>query len=186
MAKVEIIKPSIITLEFHQEKQDKDYGTCMWATFLIDKENYRLNIYSECGSYGCSWIQTHKSESFLHLLSRIDKDYLLNKLGYPTDVDVEDTYNDIKTYLESLGEEENTSLVELGIEEKELYNACKHLNSSSVFSSIISLMKSSKLHNKIDCYEITINISKTYPKPLKKIVKIFVTHIQPFIKENLL
>ena len=29
MAKVELKKPSIITLEFRQEKGDKDYGSCM-------------------------------------------------------------------------------------------------------------------------------------------------------------
>ena len=113
MAKVEIVKPSIINLEFHQEKQDKDYGSCMWARFVIDTKNYELHICSDCGNYDYSWIPTPEHESFLQLLSRMDRDYLLNKLGDITVIDVEDTYNNIKTYLKSFDENEN--LENLGI-----------------------------------------------------------------------
>lgn len=183
MARVEIIKPSIITLEFHQEKQDKDYGYCMWARFVIDTKNYELHICSDCGNYGYSWIPTPEHESFLQLLSRMDRDYFLDKIGYRNFVDVEDTYNKIKEYLEYLAEGE--TLEEVGIDIDSLYTACTYGNKQDVYDAIFSVISNSNLQG-AESFEIYECIVMTYSFNQNKISEVFAKYIQPFIKENLL
>ena len=85
--KVTIEKPEIITLLFKQEKSDEDYGSCLWARFYIDIKNYTLSIESDCGNYVYGWVPTPNSESFLHLLSRLNEDYLLSKISDATVID---------------------------------------------------------------------------------------------------
>lgn len=65
---VTIEKPEIITLLYHQEKADEDYGSCLWARFYLDTKNYTMSIESDCGKYSYGWYPTPDSESFLHLL----------------------------------------------------------------------------------------------------------------------
>lgn len=183
MARVEIIKPSIITLEFHQEKQDKDYGSCMWARFVIDTKNYELHICSDCGNYGYSWIPTPEHESFLQLLSRMDRDYFLDKIGCRNFVEVEDTHNKIKEYLEYLAEGE--TLEEVGIDIDSLYTACTYGNKQDVYDAIFSVIRNSNILG-AESFEIYECIVMTYSFNQKKISEVFAKHIQPFIKENLL
>lgn len=183
MAKVEIAKPSIITLEFHQEKQDKDYGSCMWARFVIDTKNYELHICSDCGNYGYSWVPTPEHESFLRLLSRMDRDYFLDKIGCLDVIDVEDTYNKIKEYLEYLVEGE--TLEEVGIDIDSLYTACTYGNKQEIHESICSVIRNSNVLG-AEGFEVYECISLTYSYDQKKIAEIFTEYIQPFIKENLL
>lgn len=82
MATVEMLNPAIIALGFQREKGDSDYGTCMWAIFFIDTENYDLQVMSDCGEYAYGWYPTPEVESFLKLLSRINESYLLDKICY--------------------------------------------------------------------------------------------------------
>ena len=42
--KIENIKPNIIQFQFHQEKTDNDYGSCLWGNVAIDCDNYTLFI----------------------------------------------------------------------------------------------------------------------------------------------
>lgn len=39
MAKIKRVEPEMMVLEFHQEQEDEDYGTCLWARFVFDLEN---------------------------------------------------------------------------------------------------------------------------------------------------
>ena len=183
MAKVKIAKPSIITLEFYQEKQDEDYGTCMWARFVIDTENYELHICSDCGNYGYSWIPTPEHESFLQLLSRMDRDYFLDKIGCRNFVDVEDTYKRAKEYLEYLTEGE--TLEEKEIDLDSLYTACTYKNKQDVYDSICSVIRNSNLLG-TESFEIYECIAMTYSFNQNKISEVFAKYIQPFIKESLL
>lgn len=183
MARVEIIKPSIINLEFHQEKQDKDYGSCMWARFVIDTTNYELHICSDCGNYAYSWIPTPEHESFLQLLSRMDRDYFLDKIGCRNCIDVKNTYKRAKEYLEYLAEGE--TLEEVGIDIDSLYTACTYRNKIEVYDAILSVIRNSNLLGAED-FEIYECIVMTYSFNQNKISEVFAKYIQPFIKENLL
>ena len=97
MAKVDIISPRILTIEFRQEKTDADYGSCLWARFLFDLDNYDLHITSDCGEYAHGWIPTPERESFLKLMSRVNGDYLLGKISDDTVVDGDATFANVKT-----------------------------------------------------------------------------------------
>ena len=78
--KIVIIHPNMITYDVRQEKSDKDYGSCLWAKFVFDCDSGRLNINSDSGDYAYRWGHDDREE-FMHLMSRIDKDYLLNKIS---------------------------------------------------------------------------------------------------------
>lgn len=78
--KVTEIKPNMLILEYRQDKEDKDYGSCLWARFNFNLDRYELTITSDCGNYGYKWFETPTSESFLKLMSRVEKGYMLNKL----------------------------------------------------------------------------------------------------------
>lgn len=85
--KIEVKRPEILRISYRQEKGDKGYGSCLWADFDFDQEEFMLNIQSDCGCAGYGWPVT-KSESFLQLMSRIEKDYLMEKLFQDNYVDV--------------------------------------------------------------------------------------------------
>ena len=77
---VNIVKPNMLCLEYRQEKEDKDYGSCLWARFTFNLDRYELTITSDCGNYGYKWVETPKSESFLELMARCDEGYILDKI----------------------------------------------------------------------------------------------------------
>lgn len=91
---VNIVKPNMLCLEYRQEKEDKDYGSCLWARFTFNLDRYELTITSDCGNYGYKWVETPKSESFLELMVRCDEVYILDKIyGSPDVFDYEETKN---------------------------------------------------------------------------------------------
>lgn len=92
MAKVSTRTPPLISLYFCQERGDPDYGSCLWAVFNFDLERYELSITSDCGNYAYGWVPTHKSESFMHLMARLDSGYLLDKLASPCVINEEATF----------------------------------------------------------------------------------------------
>lgn len=184
MATVEIKKPSIITLEFRQEQGDKDYGSCMWARFILDTENYDLHITSDCGKYGYGWCPTPEHESFLKLMSRINSDYLLDKIATRGTVDTEETYENIKYLLEQCAYEEDEELEDI-IDLEDIETACNNYSVDDVVYGVLSEIKYTSLDGRIEEYEIYENISMDYSASQKKIAEVFEKHIQPFIKEML-
>ena len=50
MPTVAIENPEIMTVSFRQTRNDKDYGSCLWAGFNFDTKNYHLSIESDCGT----------------------------------------------------------------------------------------------------------------------------------------
>ena len=102
--KVTEIKPNMLILEYRQDKEDKDYGSCLWARFMFNLDRYELSITSDCGNYGYKWYETPNSESFLELMARCDKWYVMHKLYGDADIF---NYEDTKTkFYEYFGEEE--------------------------------------------------------------------------------
>jgi len=89
---VKEIPTNIRCLEYRQDKQDVDYGSCLYARFYFNLETYELTIISDVGNYGYQWCATPEHESFLELMARITDDYLLGKLcGSPKEFDYEAT-----------------------------------------------------------------------------------------------
>lgn len=103
MAKVSTRTPPLISLYFCQERGDPDYGSCLWAVYNFDLERYELSITSDCGNYAYGWVPTHKSESFMHLMARLDSGYLLDKLASPCVINEEATFEAVKELMEAWG-----------------------------------------------------------------------------------
>ena len=182
MAKVEIKTPAVISIEFHQEKGDKDYGSCTWARFILDTENYDMHIISDCGQYGYGWIPTPEHESFLKLMSRINEDYLLDKIASRETIDNEKTYENIKFLLEQCAGE---NLEDINIDLEELESACCQNIDRGIVDGVCSIIRHTSLDEYIEEYELYENIEKDYSASQKKIAEVFKNHIQPKVKELL-
>ena len=183
MAKVEIKKPEMITIEFHQEKTDADYGSCMWARFNLDLINYSMSIESDCGNYGYGWVPTPQHESFLKLCARFDSGYLLCKLSEMFVVDGEKTWENleeiIKEVAECLTDEQDEDM-------EEIKHACfSGYTERDVHDAVESAIKYTRLENEIEDFDLWDSIVKDYPINAKKIVEVYMTHIVPTIKKML-
>ena len=79
---VERIIPKTITYRLVSDKGDDEYNSCMWARYIFDCDNGRLNINSDAGDYSYGW-GYNEHEDFMHLMSRVNGSYLLNKISSP-------------------------------------------------------------------------------------------------------
>lgn len=74
------IEPRLYTYRLVPDKKDPEYASCTWARFGFDCDNGRLDIHGDAGDYSYGW-GFNEHEDFMHLMSRIDKHYLLNKIS---------------------------------------------------------------------------------------------------------
>lgn len=183
MAIVELKTPAIKVFEFRQEKSDEDYGSCMWARFYFDTENYNLSIESDCGTYGYGWCPTPNTESFLKLCSRINADYLLEKLSDRSKIDNEKTFENIKNMLTDLERIEVCKLEEYTWEEIE--SACNDYDDHAIVEQVTKALEGTPIYVCVEEYALYESIEKDYPANAKKIVQVFAEHIKPKIKEML-
>ena len=165
MAKVCITIPNTLIFEFHQEKGDKDYGSCLWARFYLDLDNYSLLINSDCGDYSYTWPPS-KAESFVHLLARCRSDYLLNKLSGRSVVDALKTYDNILELIKSEDYDVDDSIL------KEIEGICHCFTYDAIAEYVSSTIG-------LDVSDVYQCIATDYPNGAKKIVEIFLNFIVP-------
>lgn len=175
---VTIEKPDIITLMFRQERSDTDYGSCLWARFYLDLQNYTMSIESDCGNYSYGWIPTPDHETFLELLCRMNRYYLLDKLAQRSVVDGESTWKSIKELLES----EELTLDELALHDLEV--SCHQQSAQGVISDVVAILDDTEC-GAITGFDIAQCIELDYKAGAKKIVDVFKTAIVPPLKEML-
>lgn len=170
--KVTEIQPNILALEYRQEPNDSDYGSCLWARFYFNLDRYEMTILSDCGNYGYKWYET-ESESFLELMSRINEDYLLIKLyGYPDVFDYEASKRNVYEFCEDQMDKEK---VDEAFEEIELFG-CPETEESFIKGIDAEI-------GWID--EPWSLVEKVYPANALKICSVFENAIKPRIKEIL-
>jgi len=166
--------PNILKLSYRQEKGDKNYGSCLWATFLFDLDDYSLHIESDCGNYAYGWCVT-PSESFIHLMCRIDDSYLLDKISDTTEFDLEksiaETCYNIKNYEGADGE--YSELIE------EIKEISDNYGEESFYRLCDDIMSRYDL---CDTFEI-IDCIKDYPAWAVRITQIFRDYIQPYLRK---
>lgn len=182
--KVTIEKPEVIVMVYRQEKTDPDYGSCMWARFYLDMVNYTINIESDCGTYGYKWLPTPNSESFLALLCRMDKEYLLDKIASRTVIDGDTTWKNVKELVENAASDQFVKLSE--IEMKFIKLACYENNTiRDVVEAVKDAIISSEIKRAVcyDEYALFCCVEKDYPTRAKKIVSVFDTCIRPELKK---
>lgn len=179
--KVSIEQPRVVQLMYQQEKGDPDYGSCMWARFYLDLKNYTISIESDCGNYVYGWVPTPKSESFLQLLARMDKDYLLDKISSESVVDGDATWEAIEAVMVDAayyeGEELDFSTWEA------IKAACRERNDDrEIVDALKDALLPTDLFEKLDYEQTYGSIVHDYPASAKKIVEVFDTCIRPNIK----
>ncbi len=179
MPTITVKKPNIITFAYRQKKDDKDYGTCLWARFNLDLENYSMAIESDCGNYSYQWTATPDTESFLHLCCRFDKGYLLEKFSNRSVINSGETwkaiFEHIKEYEADISSDDLDNLKDVCFQYtlgfSELYIALEHT------------IKELRLSDLFDFETLGACIETDYPTNAKTIINIFFLYIVPEIRK---
>lgn len=178
--KIEEIKPAIRQFKFRQEETDPQYGSCLWATFTMDTENYTLYIESDCGNYAYGWTPTPKTESFIELMSRVNEDYLLGKIAeeecFNFAESKEQTIANIKQWFEYEPDEEKETEIMSEINYR-IYNTG---DQDDFYHEIDEILEDYEIP---DAHEL-IHIEMDYSARAKRITKIFCEVLQPVLKEE--
>lgn len=170
--KISETKPNILCLEYRQEKGDPDYGSCLWARFTFNLDRYELTITSDCGNYGYKWVETPSTESFLELMTRCNRWYIINKIYGAEDVfDYEATKR--KIYDDWGEDEEEKAKLDETFQGVELYG---YPDDASEF--IRAFEDNNNDYDNV--WELTVY---RYPSDVLKISQIFGEYIRPKIKE---
>jgi hypothetical protein len=144
---IEETTPNIRQFHYRQEKTDKDYGSCLWANITLDCDNYTLMVESDCGNYTYGWCPTPEYESFIHLMCRIEKDYLLDKISSRCVLDIEQSkketidnvlYND---YILSDDDIESINDIDDFSSDETFYKECDDILRSSGITDTFELMQ---------------------------------------------
>lgn len=187
--KTKFANPRLVVIETRQERQDLDYGSCLWARFCFNLDNYELTVTSDCGSYAYGWIPTPDSESFLALMSRIDKDYLLEKIAEKSVVDTEPTFNNVIQYLTDLCDGDPDMLEELHGKylSAELHSACEYSSESFCREGLKEAVSYTSFddadlgYSEDDLYDC---IELVEPIGARRVADIFERYIQPTIAKE--
>lgn len=184
MAKVSTRTPPLISLYFCQERGDPDYGSCLWAVFNFDLERYELSITSDCGNYAYGWVPTHKSESFMHLMARLDSGYLLDKLASPCVINEEATFEAVKELMEAWGVDfsETDRWGDPVFDMDEIKDCCYQSNERDVHDALERKFEGTSMET-CDDYDFWGCIQKDFTTNAKKIVQVFMDHIRPMCKK---
>lgn len=174
MAKVNLLHPEIVVLEYRQETTDKDYGSCLWAKFYFDTTNYKLLITSDCGEYGYGWCPD--DEPFLKFMTGVRKDYLLEKISNRSIIDKGATFEEVKDYILELTEGKPN----VDYDEYELQNACSYNTLNEIYNALTEIFDSMELD--YDSEWLCSCIAEDYSYQAQKIVDVFIDYIQPQIK----
>lgn len=175
--KVEIINPKVITYKLSPDRNDAEYHMCMWARYIFDCDNGRLNINSDAGDYSYGW-GYNEHEDFMHLMSRVNSGYLLNKITDRTvfhiDKSKERTIDNVRKY----------GIIYFGIEnQEELNSIIDDINNIDDGASEETFLREvDDIVPKID-WE-SIEIVKDYPSGAVTVVELFMKYIQPEIKDK--
>lgn len=170
--KSEIIVPNITQIKLRFEREEDMYYRCMWARINFDNDNYTLTAETDCGSYSYCW-QPTDSESFLELMCRINKDYLLNKIANEDRFDCDETTENILKYWE-----------DIIVMKEELVEQIKQIEASSMQEYIEELdyIDEEDIFDSLDMYEYACY---KYPYGAITFCEIFEKYVQPLIRKHL-
>lgn len=181
--KIEIQKPNIVRIAYHQEKGDPHYGSCMWAYFDFDLDLYMLNIQSDCGNAAYRWHATPK-ESFLHLMERCDDGYMLGKMFDADQLDVDAILKEVREQAFS-DDDEYIDDSEREMRDIHIHDLEGDLNDCETKAEAASVIEEwAELHD-YDVHDVWQTIVTDYTANAKKIFEIFRDFVQPKIREIL-
>ncbi len=162
-----------LTLEYRQERDDTDYGSCLWARFYFNLDQFELTICSDCGSYGHKW-PVSDNEDFLELMFRCSKHYFLGKIYGKADIF---SYKLTKSRLYDLHEDpEDIEKLDYIFENIE---ADYEPNEAGDFIRQFDEYNEGYFADTFEMPEYS------YPSDVLKICDIFSEHIKPYIRKIL-
>lgn len=182
MPQVNVTSPRLVTLDFRQTQGDPDYGSCLWATFTMDLDAYSLTVLSDCGNYAYKWVPTPKSESFLHLMGRVEPGYLLDKISSRNTIDAEATRDALEELLKDNGAYPETLDDPGQVDLSELDLACRQDTDRDVYEAVTDAFEDTPMEG-TDPMDIWSRIEKDFPANAKKIAEIFGRHVAPLCAE---
>lgn len=173
------VEPKTYTYNITLDENDEEYTSCVWADFIFNCDSGRLVINSDAGDYSYCW-GFNKNEDFMHLMGRVNRDYLLKKLSYENCFLLEESKNKTINMIEDIG----YNCFDFATEEdwKNYKEEILNLDSLVAGNEIHFWDEIEKLVPEID--ERTICIEKDYPYGAKLIVDIFIKYLQPKIREE--
>lgn len=149
--------------------------------YTINLDRYILSIN---GEVNCSYKWVETKESFIDLLKRCDKWYIINKLSdrvLDIEKSVEETVEKLRDYLEVTDYDEQLELKEI---EDELYNYqtkdAFYLNAVERIGYHYGLTESEIYDDKL------IQIYEKYPYWIETAVDLFIEHIVPLLVDPVL
>lgn len=168
--------PRIYTYNLKASKDDDIYSHCLWARFTFDCDAGILTINSDAGDYSYRW-GCNENEDFMHLMNRIDKYYLLNKISDKSRFLLEESKKETIENIETNGFEG------YGIEtEEEWEEYKKEIMNIYAYDERDFLASVSDIIPDID-WE-SIHIETDYPAGAKIIAEMFDKYLQPEIKKE--
>ena len=181
--RLEKIQPRIVTIRLTQEETDPDYGSCLWAAFKLDLDSYEISITGDCGNYAYGWYPTPKTESFLHLIGRMDEGYFLDKIAERSLVDQESTYNSVLQMLEGKGFERAAIPDEI---QDAILDACGSYDKDQhgVISQIREALDNTDMSRYVSAFDLCECIEMDYTPNAKKIAEIFSQYIRPWARDE--
>lgn len=177
--RVEKVKPNVIIYGLYPNKDDEEYHMCMWARFSFDCDNGRLNINSDAGDYSYGWGH-NEHEEFMHLMSRVNKEYLLDKISGRSEFNIEkskkETIKNVKEYgITCMGVKNGKRISEIVQDIKEIDNGSSE---ETFFREVDAKVPEIEWES--------ISIIKEYPHGAVVITELFDKYIKPVIKEELM
>lgn len=184
MAKVVNRTPRIISLYFRQERGDPDYGSCLWAVFNFDLDRYELSITSDCGNYAYGWVPTLHSESFMHLMARVDDGYLLDKIAKRSIINTDETFKAVKQLINDYGVDpsEPNEYNEPTIDLSAVKSCCEESTTQEVVFALRNAFRDTPMED-CDDSDLWGCICMDFTSNAKKIAQIFIDYIKPLCKE---
>lgn len=171
------IEPRTYTYRLVPNKDDEEYASCMWARFMFDCDNGRLNINSDAGDYSYGW-GYNQNEDFMHLMSRVDKWYLLGKLSCRSVFLIDESKKQTIKTIEDNGWDCYGVKSETDWEafKQEILDIDSSASEETFFRMVDDIMP--------DIDWESIIIEKDYPYGAKVVVDLFEKYLQPKIKED--
>lgn len=175
--KIEKIEPNTITYKLTSDREDKEYYSCMWARYIFDCDNGRLNINSDAGDYSYGWGH-NDHEDFMHLMGRVDSGYILNKISDRS------VFNVDKSKAQTVANVQKYGIDYFGIkDQKHLEGVVEEINDIDNGASEETFLREvDDIVPGIDWD--SIEIVKEYPCGAVTVVDLFIKYLQPKIKKE--
>lgn len=173
------VTPRVITYAIRMDKNDEEYASCMWAKFIFDCDSGQLNINSDAGDFSYRW-GFNENEDFMHLMTRINRDYLLDKISSKCVFDLEESKKETIHTLQFWGTD--IAGVKNGQHVLELIEQINNIEDNCSEEYFIRAISEDILPTL--SYE-DMDIVKNYPRGAETVVSLFTKYIQPQIKEDI-